>query len=132
MATFRNGFMSYLSLEDQLLCSLYSLFSTLAKILVQVYTEMIIETLRNWDVPRKGSAVEGRGGIAGGSTRNFFFEKAFPRWQSHQPLSGRVDNQQYRGTEEMQTLNTITEGCPKSMVKTFLDIDPESQFIAGI
>lgn len=32
IVTFRNDFMSYLSFKDQLLYSLYSLFSTLAKI----------------------------------------------------------------------------------------------------
>lgn len=32
----------------------------------------------------------------------------------------------------MQTLNTITEGHPNPMIKTFPDINLKSQFIAGI
>lgn len=60
--------------------------------------EIVTGTPENWDAAGKGPAVKGQGDIAGGSTGNFFVVVAATR---RQPLSGRADNWQYRGTEEM-------------------------------
>lgn len=91
--------------------------------------EMITGTPGSWDVAGKGSAVKGQGDIAGRSTGNCCVVVATTR---RQPLSGRVDNWQYWGTEELQTLNTVTEDHPKPVIKMSPDTDAESQFIAGI